>query len=74
MPLDHARFDQKLEVSGDAGLRLTENGGQVRNGQVLFRNEEDEAEARRLGQGLQHLNGIVEGGRHAVSFRDAQTI
>ena len=65
MAIDQTGLDQQLEMARDAGLGLSENGGQFRHRQFRLGQQCQQTQTRRLPRCFQRSDGLVkrQGGR-----------
>jgi hypothetical protein len=59
--LDQPRLGEKPQMARNARLRLAQDGGEIRNGQLGLGQQREDAQPRGLGRGLERLIDGVEG-------------
>ncbi len=69
--LDQTLFRQKLEMTGDTGLRLAENFGKIGDGQIAGRQKRQQTKARRFAGRLQEIHQFVQTERHVCCTSQA---
>ena len=69
MPLREPGFDQELQVTGDAGLRLSEDVREVGDRELALGQEGQDPQARLLRGGPKDIQGQIQRWRRGVSAR-----